>query len=170
MEGVEVLVIDLFVALVEVDHPVSGLPGHFAFPFCRHVGGFFRLSDSSSASGSSSGRCSEWTPSWTADNRSIQAGSRGSSSRAKKSRGRLQDLVGAAQLLVTTRSPWLLIFYTQGLRERHRAPLRKQRSTPNAPAQNFAPRWAPLDTIAPPPVTPRWPRWPRESLENPRVS
>ncbi len=30
MEGVEVLVIDLFIALVEVDHPVSSLPGHFS--------------------------------------------------------------------------------------------------------------------------------------------
>lgn len=38
VKGVEVLVIDLFVALVEVDHPVSSLPGHFGLPFCRHVG------------------------------------------------------------------------------------------------------------------------------------
>lgn len=32
VKGVEVLVIDLFVSLVEVDHPVSSLPGHFALP------------------------------------------------------------------------------------------------------------------------------------------
>jgi hypothetical protein len=30
VEGVEVLVIDLFIVLVEVDHPVSSLPGHFS--------------------------------------------------------------------------------------------------------------------------------------------
>jgi hypothetical protein len=30
IEGVKVLVIDLFIVLVEVDHPVSSLPGHFA--------------------------------------------------------------------------------------------------------------------------------------------
>ena len=33
MEGVEVLVIDLLIVLIEVDHPVSSLPGHFRLPF-----------------------------------------------------------------------------------------------------------------------------------------